>query len=260
MVVVIWAVRGWAHAHGSSSASNASSAAAKAMQAYVGIHLCLLYLVQLPFFGSLLPFADSLSDVLGLFHVSWDTGAADLVPQLLHLTCLHALYASMGSYARVAALRRAMGANASAACVSSGSAGLATAGTAGLYIVDASWVSQALPLLASSALHFADAASGPVVASVALLCSAMLEVSVAGGLLLALGIWALLAPRRLGKQALARMSPCLADLLLLWLFAVYVATGLQTYFDFIPQVSLLKLFIPALALHFMVLVSILISD
>eukprot|EP00983_Pelagomonas_calceolata_P062717 1147406-Pelagomonas_calceolata.AAC.4 len=45
---------------------------------------------------------------------------------------------------------------------------------------------------------------------------------------------------RWGKDALARASPGLTSLLLLWLLAIYTATSLQHYYGIIPPVRTLS--------------------
>ncbi|GLI70151.1 hypothetical protein VaNZ11_014963, partial [Volvox africanus] len=79
--------------------------------------------------------------------------------------------------------------------------------------------------------------SHPSVAAVALAGLSMVEVSVLGGALLAVGMWALLAPGRYGRRMLLRVSPALTMLLLTWNTAVYVVTCLSaSYPHLLPPV------------------------
>ncbi|GIL59361.1 hypothetical protein Vafri_14246, partial [Volvox africanus] len=79
--------------------------------------------------------------------------------------------------------------------------------------------------------------SHPSVAAVALAGLSMVEVSVLGGVLLAVGMWALLAPGRYGRRMLLRVSPALTMLLLTWNTAVYVVTCLSaSYPHLLPPV------------------------
>ncbi|GIL87302.1 hypothetical protein Vretifemale_15356, partial [Volvox reticuliferus] len=79
--------------------------------------------------------------------------------------------------------------------------------------------------------------SHPSVAALALAGLSMVEVSVLGGALLAVGMWALLAPGRYGRRMLRRVSPALTLLLLTWNTAVYVVTCLSaSYPHLLPPV------------------------
>ncbi|KXZ45123.1 hypothetical protein GPECTOR_58g572 [Gonium pectorale] len=77
----------------------------------------------------------------------------------------------------------------------------------------------------------------PGVAAVALAGLSLVEVSVVGGALLAVGMWTLLAPGRYGRRLLRVASPALTVLLLTWNAAVYVITCLSaSYPALLPPV------------------------
>ncbi|KAG2488469.1 hypothetical protein HYH03_012974 [Edaphochlamys debaryana] len=77
----------------------------------------------------------------------------------------------------------------------------------------------------------------PGLAAVLLACLSLVEVSVVGWGMLALGMWTLLAPGRYGRRVLRRASPGLTGVLLGWNAAVYVLTCLaESYPDLLPPV------------------------
>ncbi|KAF5843396.1 hypothetical protein DUNSADRAFT_16895 [Dunaliella salina] len=221
-----WGVHAWSRAGGNIT-KWFGSAGGRILQAYVALHVLLLYAVQAPLLQATIPATlRALRDAAGLYGFpdgssdssSGDEGSgsglepADFWSQVAHQAVLHALYAVLGL-----------------SCWDP----WRQPGTQGSEI---SLLPRTLSRLPNALPYLANLVSGPIPVAVSLCCISMVEVSVVGACLLALGLWTLLGPKKWGKDALARASPGLTSLLLLWLLAIYAATSLQHYYGIIPPV------------------------
>jgi hypothetical protein len=98
LLVVVWGVICWAWG---SSRTWTSAAAAVVLQCFVGSHILLVYLAQLPLLQ--LPVLDLPFDILGLYKLSREDSDVEpargmFATQLAHLVFLHLLYAMLGFY------------------------------------------------------------------------------------------------------------------------------------------------------------------